>query len=77
MERGDEVPASKSVHKDGKSDDFLLLFIQFLEWDEQAVQSINQRMEGLAINAPAAKVASGKGFSVGAAGDTAASSSTY
>jgi hypothetical protein len=34
-------------------------------------------MEGLAINAPAAKVASCKGFSVGAAGDTAASSSTY
>jgi hypothetical protein len=46
------------------------------EWDEQAVQSTNQRMEGLAINAllvqlyqpellstgPAAKVLSGKGF---------------
>ena len=47
------------------------------QWDEQAVQSINQRMEGLAINGPAAKEASCKGFSVGAAGDTAASSSTY
>ncbi len=46
------------------------------QWDEQAVQSTNQRMEGLAINAllvqlyqpdllstgPAAKVRSGKGF---------------
>jgi hypothetical protein len=41
------------------------------------VQSINQRTEGLAINGSAAKVASGKGFVVGAAGDTAASSSTY
>ena len=52
------------------------------EWDEQAVLSTNQRMEGLAINAllvqlyqpellstgPAAKVRSGKGFA--AAGDT-------
>ena len=49
------------------------------QWDEQAVQSTNQRMEGLAINAllvqlyqpellttgPAAKVSSGKGFSGG------------
>jgi hypothetical protein len=49
------------------------------EWDEQAVQSTNQRMEGLAINAllvqlyqpellstgPAAKVRSGKGFAAG------------
>jgi hypothetical protein len=48
-------------------------------WDEQAVQSTNQRMEGLAINAllvqlyqpdllstaPAAKVRSGKGFAGG------------
>jgi hypothetical protein len=47
------------------------------QWDEQAVQSINQRMEGLTINGPAAKVASGKGFSVCAADHTAASSSTY
>lgn len=53
------------------------------EWDEQAVQSTNQRMEGLAINAllvqlyqpellstgPAATVRSGKGFA--AAGDQA------
>ena len=77
MEGGDEVPASKSVHKDGKSDDFYSYSSNSWQWDEQAVQSINQRMEGLAINAPAAKVASGKGFSVGAAGDTAASSSTY
>lgn len=51
------------------------------QWDEQAVQSTNQRMEGLAINTllvqlyqpellttgPAAKVPSGKGFSAGAA----------
>jgi hypothetical protein len=57
------------------------------EWDEQAVQSTNQRMEGLAINAllmqlyqpellttgPATKVRSGKGFSGGvAANDTGA-----
>ena len=56
------------------------------EWDEQAVQSTNQRMEGLAINAllvqlyqpellttgPAAKVPSGKGFSAGGADDTGA-----
>jgi hypothetical protein len=49
------------------------------QWDEQAVQSTNQRMEGLAINAllvqlyqpellttgPAAKVRSGKGFAGG------------
>jgi len=49
------------------------------QWDEQAVLSTNQRMEGLAINAllvqlyqpellttgPAAKVPSGKGFSAG------------
>ena len=56
------------------------------EWDEQAVQSTNQRMEGLAINAllvqlyqpellttgPAAKMASGKGFSAGSADDTGA-----
>jgi len=54
------------------------------QWDEQAVQSTNQRMEGLAINAllvqlyqpellttsPAAKVPSGKGFSAGSADDT-------
>ncbi|MFO8239097.1 MAG: hypothetical protein R6U00_12775, partial [Prochlorococcaceae cyanobacterium] len=54
------------------------------QWDEQAVQSTNQRMEGLAINAllvqlyqpellyngPAAKVPSGKGFSAGGADDT-------
>jgi hypothetical protein len=52
--------------------------------DEQAVQSTNQRMEGLAINAllvqlyqpellstgPAAKARSGKGFSVGGAEET-------
>ena len=51
------------------------------QWDEQAVQSTNQRMEGLAINAllvqlyqpelltttPAAKVPSGRGFSAVAA----------
>jgi hypothetical protein len=56
------------------------------QWDEQAVQSTNQRMEGLAINAllvqlyqpellttgPAAKVRSGKGFSAGSADDTGA-----
>jgi len=56
------------------------------QWDEQAVQSTNQRMEGLAINAllvelyqpellstgPAAKVPSGKGFSAGSADDTGA-----
>lgn len=56
------------------------------QWDEQAVQSINQRMEGLAINAllvelyqpellttgPAAKVPSGKGFFAGSADDTGA-----
>lgn len=56
------------------------------QWDEQAVQSTNQRMEGLAINAllvqlyqpellttgPAAKVPSGKGFSAGCADDTGA-----
>ncbi|MGA1484104.1 MAG: hypothetical protein ACO32Y_11365 [Vulcanococcus sp.] len=49
------------------------------QWDEQAVQSTNQRIEGLAINAllvqlcqpellttgPAAKVHSGKGFAGG------------
>ena len=54
------------------------------QWDEQAVQSTNQRMEGLAINAllvqlyqpellttgPAAKVPSGKGFSAGNADDS-------
>ena len=55
------------------------------QWDEQAVQSTNQRMEGLAINAllvqlyqpellttgPSAKVPSGsKGFSAGAADNT-------
>ncbi len=53
------------------------------QWDEQAVQSTNQRMEGLAINAllvqlyqpellttgPAAKVRSGKGFSGGGVSD--------
>jgi hypothetical protein len=53
------------------------------QWDEQAVQSTNQRMEGLAINAllvqlyqpellttgPAAKVRSGKGFSGGGGAD--------
>jgi hypothetical protein len=56
------------------------------EWDEQAVHSTNQRMEGLAINAllvqlyqpellstgPAAKMPSGKGFSAGSADDTGA-----
>jgi hypothetical protein len=56
------------------------------QWDEQAVQSTNQRMEGLAINAllvqlyqpellttgPAAKVPSGKGFSAGTADDSGA-----
>jgi hypothetical protein len=56
------------------------------EWDEQAVLSTNQRMEGLAINAllvqlyqpellttgPAAKVPSGKGFSAGSADDSGA-----
>jgi hypothetical protein len=56
------------------------------QWDEQAVQSINQRMEGLAINAllvqlyqpellttgAAAKVRGGKGFSAGSADDTGA-----
>jgi len=56
------------------------------QWDEQAVQSSNQRMEGLAINAllvelyqpellstgPGAKVPSGKGFSAGTADDTGA-----
>jgi hypothetical protein len=57
------------------------------QWDEQAVHSTNQRMEGLAINAllvqlyqpellttgPAAKVRSGKGFSAGGgASDTGA-----
>ena len=53
------------------------------EWDMQAVQSTNQRMEGLAINAllvqlyqpellttvQAAKVPSGKGFSAGGGAD--------
>jgi hypothetical protein len=53
------------------------------QWDEQAVHSTNQRMEGLAINAllvqlyqpellttgPAAKVRSGKGFSGGGGAD--------
>ena len=53
------------------------------QWDEQAVHSTNQRMEGLAINAllvqlyqpellttgPAAKVRSGKGFSAGGGAD--------
>jgi hypothetical protein len=57
------------------------------EWDEQAVLSTNQRMEGLAINAllvqlyqpellstgPAAKVPSGKGFSGGGDPDGAVS----
>jgi hypothetical protein len=57
------------------------------QWDEQAVLSTNQRMEGLAINAllvqlyqpellttgPAAKVPSGKGFSRGGDPDGAAS----
>ena len=56
------------------------------QWDEQAVHSTNQRMEGLAINAllvqlyqpellstgPAAKMPSGKGFSAGSADDTGA-----
>ena len=56
------------------------------QWDEQAVQSTNQRMEGLAINALlvqlyqpellttglAAKLPSGKGFSAGSADDTGA-----
>jgi hypothetical protein len=56
------------------------------QWDERAVQSTNQRMEGLAINAllvqlyqpellttgPAAKLPSGKGFSAGSADDTGA-----
>jgi len=54
------------------------------EWDEQALQSTNQRMEGLAINAllvqlyqpellttgPAAKLPSGQGFSAGNRDDT-------
>ena len=54
------------------------------QWDEQAVQSTNQRMEGLAINAllvqlyqpellttgPAARVPSGNGFSAGSGDDT-------
>jgi hypothetical protein len=54
------------------------------QWDEQAVQSTNQRMEGLAINdllvqlyqpellttGPAAKVPRGKGFSAGTPDDT-------
>jgi hypothetical protein len=54
------------------------------QWDEQAVQSTNQRMEGLAINAllvelyqpellttgPAAKVPSRKGFSAGSPDDS-------
>jgi len=53
------------------------------QWDEQAVQRTNQRMEGLAINAllvqlyqpellttgPAAKLPSGKGFSAGSTDD--------
>jgi hypothetical protein len=53
------------------------------QWEEQAEQSTNQRMEGLAINAllvqlyqpellttgPAAKVPSGKGFLAGSADD--------
>jgi hypothetical protein len=57
------------------------------QWDEQAVQSTNQRMEGLAINAllvqlyqpellttgPAAKMPSGKGFSRGGDPDGAVS----
>jgi hypothetical protein len=57
------------------------------QWDEQAVQSTNQRMEGLAINAllvqlyqpellttgPAAKMPTGKGFSRGGDPDGAAS----
>ncbi|MCP9852829.1 hypothetical protein KBZ14_08080 [Synechococcus sp. HJ21-Hayes] len=56
------------------------------QWDEQAVQSTNQRKEGLAINAllvqlyqpellstgPAAKVRSGKGLSVGGAEESGA-----
>ena len=56
------------------------------QWDEQAVHSTNQRMEGLAIKAvlvqlyrpellttgPAAKVPSGKGLSAGTADDSAA-----
>ena len=56
------------------------------QWDEQAVQTTNQRMEGLAINVllvqlyqpellttgPAARVPSGKGFSAGSADDSGA-----
>jgi hypothetical protein len=56
------------------------------QWDEQAVQSTNQRMERLAINAllvelyqpellstgPAAKVPSSRGFSAGSADDSGA-----